>query len=1477
MNEKIQKIYPLTGLQTGIYYSKIKDVQSSNYHLQTEISVTLKLTQDQVRSTLDLLSYQYEVLRTAFVLPESTGEPKQVILADRMIPLIILEVKNENPRDVLEQYKTQDLRKGFDLQTDSLIRVAVLFSEDSTNFVFSTHHIILDGWSLNLLLNSFLAIIHQVSDGKSENEIKKYIDDEMSDVMDFSKYIKQTQSQNIEKAYEFWNEYLSNASTDSEIFTTTDEINREGKKETLTGSINKEMTEKLTLLAAKEGFTLNTIAEAAFGIVLQKYSYTDDVVFARVLSGREMALPNISKIFGLLIKSVPCRVKCQKDETFTALCKKMFADDLLVMEYSSVPLTVIQEHTGFRTDHIHAIVAFENYVDSNKSKQDGFEIVSAREEIDYPVSVSFFTSGDQLRFNLSCDGKKYSNNEMAVIGNVLQNILTYYAAHPDCQIGDIDFVDAYSEEIADRVRVLKNYDEAETLIQLLKEHVDSVPDQIAIEFHEKKVTYRELWEMAQRVAAELVRKQISAGQCVAISDEKCIEFIAAIYGIHMAGCACTVISDDFPLARQKLICMKTGAKIALYCSKKLEYDIPSICMDSDFWKESFEPVKEDLCKSQNIAHIIFTSGSSGEPKGVCLTHSNLAYFMHYNCVSDFDLDTNTVFMHISSQTFDASLIEIHGCLMHGGKLVIVEKDDFFDPDNAKKIISTHKINTCFLSTSLFNQMAEIDPTVFEELSIVGFGGEACNVNCINKVLEHNQNITLLNLYGPTETVCYVTCEKITRTRDKVTIGRPLPNTPVLILNGNKKCSVGMNGEICIIGPQVGAYLSDAATIQNRFVANPFGPGKMYRTGDVGRWRTDGKIEFLGRMDNQIKLRGYRIELNEIERALQSIQGITACAVKLFRKENDGVIVGYYSSNSKNNEDFIRGELSKMLPTYSVPAILVQQEKFELNEHGKIDKDKLELPEIRSNKNRKPPETEDQKRICDAAEEVLGKSDIGIDEDLFDIGMTSIKVIKLMAITKKYGYRFTVSDLYSYRTIECLCEHLIIKRAIEEFDTKHAKTVASLEELKAYLKEETEQYENELINKRDVSKEELLANQVRVSTQASVMSGVVIPFEEEFNIERLMQSVMHLLNRQSVLRTTFRNNMLIYKATYKDIRLPYISLKDASDELRRSAKEYFKTEYFRKTNIQAPERALHRMAAVKYSDTECELYFPIDHMIFDAMSGEIVTREILRYYYNPDAAEEEVLSYQEYGAQLALGPVYLESKNIADLLNLKEFASALKEYAKQDDSNFKNYVIDLSLGRSSDSFEQETLWNYAYKLFLKMVQFSIDVPRIPYVSVCINREYCEKKFYQTVGLFVDSLPFVDTVDANVDFKVMRERIKWLGKHNISAISMISNKKNMTKYIGVAVTMLSVVKFIPKVPIFNYLGIYSSASDPATGVDVAELLKNEQEIVRTVDVKVKQNGFSFLVFCKEGKNEELREYLQNILSEMIEEDSGKKGMV
>lgn len=1471
MKNDIKKIYSLTGLQSGIFHSKLKDSESSSYHLQTEMIVALELSEEQIKEALNLLSYQYEVLRTAFVLPESTGVPKQVILTEREIPLEVLAFEIETLASEMEQYKEKDLKRGFDLQKDSLIRVATVLSENETYFIISVHHIILDGWSFNLLLNAFVNILYQVKHGIGIEEIKEAITREMDSVPTFDEYIKFSKSYDRDKAYKFWQEYLSDIYSDSNIKSLSSKEVRTEKSEVLTGRISKKWTQKLYDIAAAEGFTINTVSEAAWGIILQKYSCSTDSIFARILSGREIQLLNVDKIFGILIRSVPCRVKCTEDETMTSLCRRLYRTDLQAMEYSNVSLSEMRENCDFSTERIHSVVAFENYVSTDDTNRNGVKIKSAREETSYPVSVSYFIENGQLCFNIIFDGKVYSLSEMNIIKDVLYNILVYYAEHPDCKVSEIDFRDEYSKEVIEGIHRKEEVELSETLINLLKKQVDNYPEKIAIECYGKSITYSKLWEKASKVAGELKERGITKGRCVVISSEKCIEFVVSMYGILMAGGTCTIISDEYPIQRQEFIWRETDALVALYHSRKLKVAVPSLCIDDYFFERSKIHLLDEV-QSDNVAHIIFTSGTTGIPKGVCLTHENLLSTIMHNAVYDLHLGKNTVFMHVSAQTFDASLLEIHGCLLNGGKLVIVEKDDFIDSENAKRIILSQKINTMFLSTALFNQVAETDPHVFDGVDYVSFGGERCSLNAINKVLENNTKIRLVNFYGPTETSIYVTREIYERPQKNVTIGFPNRNTTIHILNGNRECSIGMVGELCVCGEQVAAgYINER--INEKFVDSPFDNGRMYRTGDFARWNLDGSIEYIGRVDNQIKLHGYRIELNEVEAAIQQIKGVTASAVKLFKQSNnDDIMVGYFTSDNDLDENSVLEALMKTLPSYSIPKELQKVEYFQLNKNGKIDKEKLLKPKRTVKDTHRMPENDVQRNICASVEKVLEIQNISIDEDLFELGLDSLKSMKLLPELKKCGYRFAISDLYSYRTIEKLSENIIIKHEIDVADSKQIIRFESMEAVKNYLKEATMQYEDALINRRDIGKEKLLANQTRVSGMATIMSGVVIPFEEEFNIDILTESVLHLLNTQMALRTTFRNNLLVYKAKYKNITLPYINLKEASDNLRDEVRKYLSTEYFLKNKVEKNmEQALHRVVAVKYSENDCRLYMPIDHMIFDAVSGEIVTREIMRYYYNP-IKEEDIFSYRDYAQQISLGPKNVKKDDLVEMLNLKEFSAALCEYGKKDDSKFKNYVIDIKLGKDISFFSEEELWNYAYTLFLEMITFSVEVDRIPFVTICINREYCEKKFFDTVGLFVDSLPCVDTKEVKLNYEAVRDKIKWLSEHNISAISTISGK-NLVKNPSIASIMLGVIKYIEKLPVFNYLGLYTSLNESENELKIEELLREETEVIRTVDVKVLKDGFSLLVFCKEGKQNDLQKHLQEHLNNLILQDCVK----
>ena len=438
MNSSIKKVYTLTGLQSGIYFSYLKDVRSSSYHLQMEIELNSDFTELEINQALELLSIRYEMLRTAIVLPNRSGVPKQVILASRKIPLQIINV-DTTADEAMYNFAKIDLKKDFDLQKESLIRTAAVLEKTRTLILISVHHIIIDGWSFNLLLEAFISYLYRIHNKGDIDSIKKEIEEQLSDLPSFQEYIEWENRQI--KSFDFWQEYLRNYDLDAQIFGNPPKNVQKIESQETVNFLSKKQTENLNKIAGNHLFTLNTVCEVAWGFLLQKYNYSDDVVFARILSGRDIAIRNAGAIFGPMIHSVPCRIKFNGGDSFIDVCERQYQDDLKATENENVTLQEIQEKCGFSASRIHTVVAFENYTVSDKAKNEGVSIRFAREQTEYPISISYFIENGKLGYRIIYSCSHFSKFDIEIICNTLNNIFSYFVDHPSCKMNEVEFQD----------------------------------------------------------------------------------------------------------------------------------------------------------------------------------------------------------------------------------------------------------------------------------------------------------------------------------------------------------------------------------------------------------------------------------------------------------------------------------------------------------------------------------------------------------------------------------------------------------------------------------------------------------------------------------------------------------------------------------------------------------------------------------------------------------------------------------------------------------------------------------------------------------------------------------------------------------------------------------------------------------------------------------------------------------------------------
>jgi amino acid adenylation domain-containing protein len=575
-----------------------------------------------------------------------------------------------------------------------------------------------------------------------------------------------------------------------------------------------------------------------------------------------------------------------------------------------------------------------------------------------------------------------------------------------------------------------DYPKDKTIHRLFEEQAERTPGKTAVVFGDRRMTYKELNEKSNQLARYLRKKGVKPDELVGIFAERSLELIVGILGILKAGGAYVPFDTNYPEERLKFMLEDTNVSLILTqgkLAKKLsQLGAKLVCLDSD-WKDICNESRNNLVNNTapgNRAYINYTSGSTGKPKGVEVVHKGVVRLVLGNDYIKFGQEHT--FLHMAPISFDASTFEIWGALLNGSTCVIYPKDKP-EPDKIEKIIKKNQIDTLWLTGALFNLIIDENPKYLSGISQLIIGGEVLSVPHVEKALEFLPGVLIVNGYGPTESTTFSCCYQIPRISNygkSIPIGKPIGNTQGYILNHQlKPVPIGIEGEIFIGGDGLArGYLNRSELTKEKFISNPFREGeRIYKTGDLGRWLPDGNIEFLGRYDHQIKIRGFRVELGEIEHALSRHPLVKEAAVLLLEERGNKRIAAYISCRKeKIDASEFKEYLRQKLPEYMIPSNFIFLDKLPLNQNGKIDRNKLAT--IRFRQNFVHPSGSNEIELAKIFKNILGIGKIGINDDFFELGGDSLSIVRLSnAIEKKFGVRMPVPAILKAGTIKEICK------------------------------------------------------------------------------------------------------------------------------------------------------------------------------------------------------------------------------------------------------------------------------------------------------------------------------------------------------------------------------------------------------------------------------------------------------------------------
>lgn len=991
----IRRIYPLTPMQESMLLKVMAEPDTAAYRIFYQLNVDALLTREQVEKAARVLAGRHEVLTTAFIYKDVSSYRQA--LTDRTIPVIMEDAtKADDMNAFIDNVRERETERGFDLQDDALMRiVCVKTGEGSCKLMLFFHHIIIDGWCLHL-------VFADLTDGlvNGANISIDTIEDENAGV--YEQHVRELAKRNRSASMDYWRELLADyeqkAVVPSQGVVAEDE--RSDDAYALL-DIEPEVMSGLVAVSEKAGVTLNSVVELVWGMTLGVYNRTQDAVFVKVVSGRNTSSVNLSSVVGLCINSVPVRVRFDYNDTVVEALKKVQAQAAETNEHDYCPLSEIIAQTSLQSELFQSVMAFENYPDDDKKGDEPVALKITGDDYNEEVftelsfSVSINDAKTKMRFNMSYDTSMYRAHEIKQVLDTMHELLKNIAEQGDVKLSMLKLVpDAAVEELMTLGCGEKfEYDYSDTMVDVLRHQADMAPDAVCVVCNGRQYTYREVDDLSDRLAAYLQSLGVGRESAVGLMINRSELILIYSMAVMKAGGAYMPLDNKFPEDRLMFMCKDAGVKVILTHGQLANNILPQfdgiIVSDRDMDSlPALEGRFNVTTKTNDAAVILFTSGSTGMPKGCVLEHHGIVNYAHWY-KDMLQMNETDVVAGYANFGFDAHMIDIYPTLLSGATLHILTEGVRMDFNALNNYINDNGITVAFFTTQIGCQIASLFPD--NNLRAMTIGGEKMPPT-------KKASYPIYNGYGPTECSLYSTCFKVEGDYDGKTsiIGRPLYNYQLYVVDANMQLVPrGVPGELVVAGIGVGReYLNRPDITAEKFIT--FNGKKAYRTGDLVRWSEDGNIEFLGRIDNQVKLRGLRIELGEIENQVLAIEGINQVAAVV--KDIAGMqhLVLYYTVNEGVNieEEQLRNILeSSSLPHFMIPEAFVMLDAMPYNANGKIDRKALPLPDIKQTEY-VAPRSETEKAICDAMAVVLQMERIGIDDDFFRLGGTSLAALKL---------------------------------------------------------------------------------------------------------------------------------------------------------------------------------------------------------------------------------------------------------------------------------------------------------------------------------------------------------------------------------------------------------------------------------------------------------------------------------------------------
>ncbi|AIU83414.1 non-ribosomal peptide synthetase [Bacillus velezensis] len=1237
-----REAYPASSTQKRLFILDQMEGNSTAYNMASALEVTGNLDLEKIQQAIDRLIKRHESLRTSFVMTE--GETFQVI-ADEVFYQVEYEETDSYSDADMEQFV-----RPFDIGTAPLMRFKVVKERNRNNYIllFDMHHIISDHQTLNILIEDFSRLYNGEELQPLELQYK-----------DYSEWMR---GRNLESQRNYWKEVFKEEAPVLDLVTDYPRPKIQSYKGAqVSVQLSQEQKAGIQNINKQHGTTDYMTLLAVFMIELHKYSRQQDIVVGTPISGR--VHPDTETIAGMFVNTLAMRGYPRAEKTFLEFLSEIKELALNAYENQEYPFEELVEEVEVRRDLsrnplFDVMFTMQNNEEIHLAMGEaqvemlGIPFIDAKFDLD--LQATAYEEGYALDLVYCSD--LFTETSAQVILEHFKVLLDRVIANPEMKLSELHMV---SEVEQQRILTVFNdthieYAQHHTAVERFEKHAEQTPEKTVIEYETGVLRYGEVNRKANALAWELISLGVQPNDRVAIMASLEAETIIGILGVLKSGAAYVPIDPATPKERIEHILNDAAPKVILTREKTLETEVPFISMNlEDLGEKETNPAC--AVEKGDIAYVIYTSGTTGKPKGVAVTRGNLDHYLSY-ADQEYQKEACTTVL-ITSLSFDLSVTSLFLPLISGGSLLLKGGDA---EERLRAAFKDNRVTFLKLTPSHLKMLETYaDGVDVPNLETLIVGGEEFTTDTARKTQKLlGDRVKIHNEYGPTETTVGCCDYVYSSEKDKglsVGIGHPIANMQLYILNEMELCSVGVPGELCIAGDGVAkGYLNQPELTAQKFIDNPYGEGKLYRSGDLARWLPNGEIEYLGRIDEQVKIRGYRIELSEIESVLRNQPGISDVAVVALEVGGDKSICAYLiPTNQEQQLDMseIKNDLRDKLPEYMLPGFMMQIDALPLTPNGKLDAKALPELNALAGQEYMPPRTKTEKVITDIFEEILGISPVGIEDSFFELGGDSIKAIKAVSKLREKGYKLSFAALMYQQTPRKIGENIQMGEVNQVYEQGEINGESPLTPIQL-----------EFFNKNHV-----VPNHYN--------QALMLRSDEPFDIPSLKTAITEIIKHHDALRNVYDGQRQITLSTeesklYDWYEKDYTKVQDVSKEIEYASDKL-------QASIDLATGPLVKVGLF-HSDSGDHLLICVHHLVIDGVSWRILLEDLFSGYRQ----------IQE------TGKITLPMKTAS----YKEWANALTQYAKNevlsDEIAYWKNISDKS--NSTETFKSTQTASGQYK-------------------------------------------------------------------------------------------------------------------------------------------------------------------------------------